>query len=586
MTSSEAGPSELGPVLAVKGLNVAFEVGGQVLEAVRGVAFELHRGRVLALVGESGSGKSVTAMAALGLLPGNARLAGSIRLAGQELIGAAPDRLREVRGGQIGTVFQEPMSALNPIFTVGAQIGEAIRVHRPVTRTAAASRTLELLTLAGLPDPARVARAFPHELSGGQLQRAMIAMAISCDPMMLIADEPTTALDVTVQAGILELLRDLGARLGTAILLITHDMGVVADLADDVVLLRDGEVVEKTSVLALFAEPEHEYTKMLLDAVPRLPELQLTELQLPEPRVPEPVATADSEPSSQPPEGETPVAVFRDVVIEYPGRRRNARVRAVDGVSLKLGAGEVLGLVGESGSGKSTIGRALAGLVPVTSGVVRVSGVDVADASRRALRGARRLRSIRARMGIVFQDPASSLNPRHTVGDSVAEPLTLHSDLRGAALRERVEELLDAVQLTAALRGRYPHEMSGGQRQRVAIARALALNPALLIADEPTSALDVSVQARILELLRSLQARFGFGCLFISHDLAVVDQLADRVAVMHRGRIVEHGPTAEILRAPTQIYTQRLLAAAPVADPVQQRRRREVWRELEGSVPA
>nr|WP_269327828.1 ABC transporter ATP-binding protein [Kineosporia mesophila] len=531
--------------------------------AVRGTAFELHRGRVLALVGESGSGKSVTATAVLGLLPDNARVGGSIRLNGEELLGTTPARLRQVRGGEIGTIFQEPMTALNPVFTVGAQIAEAIRAHREVSRRDAGDQVVRLLTTVGLSDPARIAGAYPHELSGGQLQRAMIAMAISCDPVVLIADEPTTALDVTVQAGILELLRDLGRRLDTAILLITHDMGVVADLADDVVVMKDGEVVETAPVLDIFEAPQHEYTQNLLQAVPRLPELSL-----------------DSPDSPGTDFDGTALVRIEDVVVTYQGRHRAGAVRAVDGIDLHIEAGEVLGLVGESGSGKSTIGRALAGLVPVTSGRLEVAGIDVAAASRKAFRGARTLRGIRTRMGIVFQDPASSLNPRHTIGASIAEPLTLHSDLRGPALQQRVAELVDAVRLPADFAGRYPHEMSGGQRQRVAIARALALNPALLIADEPTSALDVSVQAAILRLLKDLQTRFGFGCLFISHDLAVVEQLADRVAVMHHGRIVEQGPTARVLRAPQQLYTQRLLAAAPVADPALQRRRRQAWYEL------
>ena len=544
------------PVLAVQGLTISFASDGDEAPAVRGTAFELHRGRVLALVGESGSGKSVTAMAALGLLPGKARIGGSIRLNGEELIGASPDRLRQVRGGEIGTIFQEPMNALNPVFTVGKQISEAIRAHREVSRRDAAGQTAELLSSVGLSDPARIAAAYPHELSGGQLQRAMIAMAISCDPVVLIADEPTTALDVTVQAGILELLRELGSRLGTAILLITHDMGVVADLADDVVVMKDGEVVEQATVSALYSEPQSEYTKNLLQSVPRLPELLLD-------------AGGDDAQAV-----ENGLVQLEDVVVEYRGRPGSAAVRAVDGVDLQIEAGQVVGLVGESGSGKSTLGRALAGLVPVKAGRLQVDGVDVGRASGRKLRG------IRSRMGIVFQDPASSLNPRHTVGTSIAEPLVLHGNLSAAARRQRVEELLDAVRVPTEFADRHPHEMSGGQRQRVAITRALALNPAILIADEPTSALDVSVQAAVLALLKDLQARFGFGCLFISHDLAVVGQLADRVAVMHNGRIVEEGPALRVLQSPREPYTQRLLAAAPVADPALQRRRREAWHSV------
>jgi peptide/nickel transport system ATP-binding protein len=555
-------PAEDSPLLVARGLHVAFHLQGQTHEAVRDVAFEVRRGRVLAMVGESGSGKSAIALSVLGLLPANARVAGSITLAGQELVGAGQAVLRSVRGGRIGAIFQEPGSALNPVFSIGYQIAEAIRAHRKVRRAPAARRVHDLLDTVGLEDPVRIARSYPHELSGGQLQRAMIAMAISCEPDALIADEPTTALDVTVQAGILDLLRDLRGRLGIAILLITHDMGVVADIADDVVVLHDGQIVERAPVLRLFAEPGHERTRALLSAVPRLDEPESA-------APPRGTAGARAEPA-------VAAVQLRDLVVEYRARR-GARMLAVDGVGMHIGAGEVLGLVGESGSGKTTVGRALAGLAPITAGEVCVAGTDIAHASRSALR------AVRARLGIVFQDPASSLDPRRTAGDSIAEPLRLHSDLQGPPLRRRVAELLDAVALALPMGGRYPHEMSGGQRQRVAIARAIALNPALLIADEPTSALDVTVQAHILRLLLSLQRRYGFACLFISHDLAVTQLVADRIAVMRRGRVVEQGPTTDLLRAPQQRYTQRLLAAAPVADPRRQADRRAARRESGGA---
>ncbi|WP_045741128.1 dipeptide ABC transporter ATP-binding protein [Actinoplanes rectilineatus] len=532
------------PLLAVADLAISFDTGDGGHQAARGVAFQLHRGRVLALVGESGSGKSVTAMSILGLLPGNARVAGSLLFEDEELIGCGPEKLRALRGGRIGTVFQEPMAAFNPVLTLGDQIAEAIHTHKIFEGTSVKLRVRQLLTTVGLDDPDRVARSYPHQLSGGQLQRAMIAMAISGDPVLLIADEPTTALDVTAQAGILDLLRELRDDRGMAILLITHDMGVVADLADDVVVLDRGRVVETAPAGRLFTEPAHAYTKALLEAVPRL---------------------GDPRPAPEPgPE----VAAVGDLVVEY------GRFRAVDGVTLRVGAGEVVGLVGESGSGKSTVGRVLAGLVPVTAGTATVGGADLTRLTRHPWRHARALRRLRAGIGVVFQDPASSLNPRRTVGDSITEPLVLHRDLDAAARRARVEELLDAVRLPAGLRTRYPHEMSGGQRQRVAIARALALNPALLIADEPTSALDVSVQARILDLLRSLQRDFGFGCLFVSHDLAVVEQVAHRVAVMHRGTLVEEGTSGEVLHRAQHPYTRKLLAAVPVADPVRQAARR------------
>ena len=567
MTNQANGRSaQAQPLLAIERLAISFEMARRFTRAVSDVAFEVRRGQVLALVGESGSGKSVTALATLGLLPRSARVEGSVRLAGQELIGADPRLLRRVRGGRIGAIFQEPTSALNPVLSVGNQIAEAVRAHHDLTRPAVAARVLELCEVVGLEDPVRIARSYPHELSGGQVQRATIAiaMAISGDPDVLIADEPTTALDVTVQAGILELLRDLRSRLGMAVLLITHDMGVVADIADDVVVLRCGQVVERAPVSALFSTPQHEYTRQLLTAVPKLADLRLD------------VAGSQVEVGAgragAPAETSAPV-VLRDVVVEYR-RRGAARLRAVDHVSLHIANNEVLGLVGESGSGKSTLGRVLAGLVPVASGDVGVAGVDLTRASRRALRG------VQARTGIVFQDPVASLNPRWSVASCVAEPLSLHRSLSRPQLRQRVDELLMAVALPAAVGDRYPAELSGGQRQRVAIARALALDPALLIADEPTSALDVSVQARILDLLQALRGEFGFACLFISHDLAVVARLADRVAVMHDGRVVEQGPTGDVLRSPRAAYTRRLLAAAPVADPGRQARRRAAWRKV------
>jgi peptide/nickel transport system ATP-binding protein len=579
--------------LAVDGLSVSFTDHDDGADAARtvvdGVSFALQAGRVLALVGESGSGKSVTAMSALGLLPPNATATGSIRLQGEELIGADAGTLRRVRGGGIGTIFQEPMSAFNPMYRIGWQIAEAIRVHNGrLARGELRARITELLLSVGIVDPHRIARSYPHQLSGGQLQRAMIAMAISCEPVALIADEPTTALDVTVQAGILELIRSLRDTAGTAVLLITHDMGVVADLADDVVVMRAGEVVERADVRTVFEHPQAEYTRELLDAVPRLAPLRVEtggttdEIgsavgDAGEGRL----SSADSVTAVAPPAatGDTtapgPVVDVRNAVVTYAGAWGRPPLRAVDDVSLSIPAGMTLGLVGESGSGKSTLGRALAGLVPLSSGSVSVSGTELATAAHR------QLRDVRRDVGFVFQDPASSLNPRYTVGQAIAEPLRLHTKQDAAERRSRVANLLEAVRLPQGYGSRYPHELSGGQRQRVAIARAVALGPSLLIADEPTSALDVSVQARILELLAELRDRFGFACLFISHDLAVVQELADRVAVMRAGRLEESGPTQQVLTAPTRPYTLRLLAAAPVADPVEQRRRREAWLEVE-----
>ncbi|GAA4162913.1 ABC transporter ATP-binding protein [Gryllotalpicola daejeonensis] len=533
------------------------------------VGFDLAPGRVLALVGESGSGKSVTAMSVLGLLPDSATVTGSVRLEGRELIGAPAADLRAVRGGRIGTVFQEPMSAFDPVYPIGEQIAEAIRLHRPEVRgRALRERVRELLRSVGLPEADRIATSHPHELSGGQLQRSMIAMAISCDPVAIIADEPTTALDVTVQAGILDLLRTLRDERGTAILLITHDMGVVADLADDVLVMRRGVALESGPVAEVFSAPRSEYTRGLLAAVPTLTTLTETE------RVGGADAAAEQEPATEA-LGATadPTVVLDGASVVF--RRRGAAVHAVSDASFTIGHGEVVGLVGESGSGKSTIGRALVGLVPISAGRASVGGVELGRASRRERR------RVRSRIGYVFQDPASSLNPRNTIATSIAEPLELHTSDSPTARAARVRELLDQVQLPADFADRYPHELSGGQRQRVAIARALALEPELLIADEPTSALDVSVQASVLELLEHLQQQHGFACLFISHDLAVVRRLADRVVVLQGGRVIEQGPAAEVLAAPTQPYTRRLLAAAPVADPAAQSLRREQWRELE-----
>ena len=591
------------PILQVRGLRVAF---GDAEPVVRDVSFDLTPGRVLALVGESGSGKSVSAMSVLGLLPPQARVAGSARFRGEELVGAPVEELRQVRGAGIGVVFQEPMNSFTPVLSIGTQIAEAVRAHpTALDRAGVSARVDELLRSAGIADPARIRKAFPHELSGGQLQRAMIAMALAGDPVALIADEPTTALDVTVQAGILDLLRNLCRDRGLAVLLITHDMGVVADVADEVLVMRRGDPVEHGPVVDLFARPQAEYTRALLAAVPALGPLvpvpprrgacgaagrpssrgearpasasdgasAETRAERPDSR---PTARATSPSASGADDAgrasRPVVARLRDVGVRY-SRRGDP---TVSGIDLELHAGETLGLVGESGSGKTTIGRALAGLVPVVEGTVDVDGQDL-----RTARG-RRLRDIRKRVGIVFQDPASSLNPRQSIGWSIAEPLLVHEP--SADRPARVRELLEAVQLDPSWAERFPHQLSGGQRQRVAVARALALRPALLIADEPTSALDVTVQAAVLDLLRDLQDEFGFGCLLVSHDLAVVRQLADRVAVLHHGRIVEHGTTQAVLDDPQEDYTRMLLAAAPVADPARQAERRRAWREWEGVV--
>ena len=550
MTSSTSTAVET--VLEVSGLGVDFWVDGEFYPAAVGLNYTVQRGQVMAIVGESGSGKSSSSMALLGLLPPTARVSGSIKLLGREIGELDKRELRKVRGQQIAVIFQEPMTALNPVYTVGFQIVETLRTHFDMTPAQAKERAIELLEKVDMPDPATAFNTFPHQLSGGQRQRAMIAQAISCDPVLLVADEPTTALDVTVQAEILELLRSLRTRLDSAIVLITHDMGVVADLADTIMVMKDGIAVEQGTALEIFQTPKHPYTQSLLAAVPHLG-LDMTD--------------AGSRATDR--RGVEPVLSFQDVSIEYPKRGRVPAFLAADDISLDVFPGEIVGLVGESGSGKTTLGRAAVGLLPIKYGRLVSAGIDISNASLKELRPLRR------KAGIVFQDPGSSLNPRMPIGESIGEPLLLAKEASGKDLDRRVEELLSQVELPSSYRNRYPHELSGGQRQRVGIARALALTPQLLVADEPTSALDVSVQARFLDLLQDLQQKLQFACLFISHDLAVVDILAHRIAVMHRGRLVEQGSRDQILRNPQDPYTQRLIAAVPLPDPVAQQERRE-----------
>ncbi|CPV60311.1 Putative oligopeptide ABC transporter%2C ATP-binding protein [Mycobacteroides abscessus] len=535
-------------VVDITGLTVDFEVDKQWVPAVKGVSLSVAKGEVLAIVGESGSGKSTTAMAIPALLPPSARVRGSVKLNGAELLGATNDELRAVRGKDVAVIFQEPMTALNPVYTIGWQIAEAVCAHKKMSRRQARDRAVELLDLVDMPEPAKRVKHYPHQLSGGQRQRAMIAQALALDPGLLIADEPTTALDVTVQAEILDLMRDLRHRIDAGIILITHDMGVVADMADRIMVMKDGEVVEQGDAEGIFHRAQQPYTRQLLASVPHLG------------------ATLHGRDESNPPPIDLALSV-EHAVIEYPGK--SGSFRAVDDVSFTIGRGEVVGLVGESGSGKSTIGRAAVGLLRVASGTICVAGQDISTANRK------QLRDIRSKVGVVFQDPGSSLNPRWPIGQSIAEPLTLHTDMDRTQREGRVKTLLEQVQLPAAMRNRFPHQLSGGQRQRVGIARALALEPTLLIADEPTSALDVSVQATVLDLFAELQREHGFACLFISHDLAVVELVASRIAVLNRGRLAEFGSDTQVLTAPKDDYTKRLLAAVPVPDPEQQRIRRE-----------
>ena len=566
-------------ILEVDKLGVEFWVEGEFYPAAIDMNYVVRRGEVLAIVGESGSGKSTSAMALLGLLPDNARVTGSIKLLGRELRGVDDATLRSLRGNEIAPIFQEPMTALNPVYTIGFQIMEALRSHdRGMAPSVAKEKAIELLRLVEMPNPEVSFNKYAHQLSGGQRQRAMIAQSISCDPLLLIADEPTTALDVTVQAEILDLLRNLHKRLDSAIILITHDMGVVADLADRIMVMKSGEVVESGTVAQIFHDPQHPYTQQLLASVPHLGLGVLEEGDVDQAEVATETSTVpaiaairerSTEAAEDVVETRAPVLSFEDVAIDYPKRGRVPAFRAAEHIDLQIFPGEIVGLVGESGSGKTTLGRAAIGLIPIAEGRLTAVGHDISKASQKDLF------AIRRRTGIVFQDPASSLNPRMPIGQSIGEPILLAGEAKGKDLDRRVETLLTQVELPRSYRNRFPHELSGGQRQRVGIARALALAPELLVADEPTSALDVSVQARFLDLLQELQQQLQFACLFISHDLAVVDILAHRIAVMHLGKLVEIGTRDEILRGATDAYTQRLIAAVPVPDPEQQKVRRE-----------
>ncbi len=565
MTETSTVPEHAGaPRLSIRGLDVTFATDGGDVHAVDGVSLEVAPGRILALVGESGSGKSVTARSILGLLPETATESGAVLVSGTDVVGLSGARLRAVRGEDVSMVFQEPSSALNPVFPIWWQMGEGLRAHDPrISRTQIRARTIEALESVGIPDAAERLDRFPHEFSGGQKQRIMIAMALALGAELIVADEPTTALDVTVQAEILELLRDVRDRFGTSIIVITHNMGVVADLADEVAVMYRGRVIERAEVHELFAHPREEYTRTLLGAVPHLGrDSAWTALSVPER---EALGTAEA------------VVEARDLVIEYPGRLGRAPFRAVTGVDLTIRAGEVYGLVGESGSGKTTIGRAIAGLERATGGSLRVLGHEMNGIRERTFRPARKS------IGFVFQDPATSFNPHLTIEECIAEPLVVHErKLSTVERRDRVRALLDAVELPGSYAGRYPHELSGGQRQRVSLARALVLDPTLLIADEPTSALDVSVQATVLALFRQLQSRLGFATLFISHDLAVVDSLAHRIGVLFRGELVESGHGPDVLQNPQHAYTRKLIASLPVPDPVEQAERRRAFQESWG----
>ena len=527
-------------VLEAENLSIAF---GET-PVVQGVSFRIERGETLALVGESGSGKSITALGLMGLLPRSASLTSGRIMLGDTKVSSLDDAaLRRIRGARMGMIFQEPMTSLTPVLTIGRQMTEALVTHRRLSTAQARSTAVEMLSRAGMGDAERRLSQYPHEFSGGMRQRVMIAMMLALEPELLIADEPTTALDVTVQAQILDLMRNLTRETGTSLLLITHDMGVVAEMADRVAVMRQGRIVETDGVGSLFAHPHAAYTRDLLAAVPRMDA---------------PVRT------DAPPASDTPAIAFRAVGRSFGGGgflKRGPAHRALDDVTLSVGPAETVALVGESGSGKSTLGRIGARLDLDHEGSVQVAGTDVT-----ALRGGA-LRRARGKVQIVFQDPFASLDPRFPAGRTLAEPLALHRGLSGAALRSEAARLLDRVRLSANMIDRLPHEFSGGQRQRIAIARALAAAPNVIVADEPTSALDVSVQAAVLDLLREIQDETGVAYLFITHDLAVVRAIAHRVAVMKAGAIVEVGGVAQVMDAPEHPYTKALLAAAPIPDP-------------------
>jgi ABC-type glutathione transport system ATPase component len=576
--------------LTVTGLSVEFRTSERVVQAVRDLSFEIGRGETVAIVGESGSGKSVTALSLMRLVEhGGGRItSGKLEFTRPngdriDLAQASPKTTRSIRGAEIAMIFQEPMTSLNPVFPVGEQIAESIRLHQRMDFAAARREALRMLVQVRIPDAANVASRYPHQLSGGMRQRVMIAMALSCKPRLLIADEPTTALDVTIQAQILELIRALQDEMHMAVLFITHDMGVVAEIADRVVVMVGGEKVEDGTATQIFHAPEHPYTQALLAAVPTLGAMRGTDaparfvLRRQEPGAyTTPAAQA---PLHAPPSGaREPLLRVRGLKTQFPVRggifgRVRRRVHAVEQVSFDLYAGETLGLVGESGCGKSTTGRSLLRLVDIEDGSIELDGREIARLSPD------QFRPLRHDIQMVFQDPFASLDPRLTVGFSVAEPLYIHGVASGRAAEERVASLLEHVGLSRAHAQRYPHEFSGGQRQRIALARALALRPRIIVADEAVSALDVSIRAQILNLMLDLQDAFGLSYLFISHDMAVVERISHRVAVMYLGQIVEIGPRRAVFENPQHPYTRKLIAAVPVADPARRRRKTELSSE-------
>jgi len=573
---SEAPPHPTGPVLSVRNLTTSFRVDGVWRSVVEDLSFDIGPRETVAIVGESGSGKSVTALSTMRLLPpANSRTAGEILFGGKNLLTLPEEEMRTLRGNRLAMIFQEPMTSLNPVLTIGFQIAEALMYHRGLDRAAAEAEALRILERVRIPAAASRLNDYPHRLSGGMRQRVMIAMSLACRPQLLIADEPTTALDVTIQAEILELIKMLQDEEGMSVAFITHDMGVVAEIADRVVVMLKGRKVEDGPTSQVFKAPREHYTRALLAAVPKLGTMKGTDQ-------PAPFAIVDQASGDvvEPPPRDRrvdpdikPVLEVANLVTRFDVRsgvfgRVSARVHAVENVSFALRPGETLALVGESGCGKSTTGRSILRLVEPVEGTVLFEGQDVRALDKAGLRAARQ------RMQMVFQDPFASLNPRKTVGDAIAEPIIVHGLADRTGAKRRVAELLKRVGLSPDMAGRYPHEFSGGQRQRLCIARALALKPKLIVADEAVSALDVSIKAQVINLMMELQEEMGLAYLFISHDIAVVERVSHRVAVMFLGEIVEIGPRDAVISNPAHSYTRKLMAAVPIPDPDRRKARR------------